>query len=496
MDKTAIEKLWSAYEFELKSYSRQLEYISYNPSRSVLPTPQYAGDLETKLFLLPRKIVFHSVEDLLEPPCPPEIPHPPTEPEISTISLAHGGAYEMGKKLAGLVKSVLADHEHPSQSDFIVPSFVEDARRKKEKLDSKRTEINQHFSQVYNDACSRTAHLHGLIDGTIKPTTEFNEQLLSLANEEIYLPEFLRLEVVFQIDAESKILLIQFKFPDYTNEPLILDEYSRRIKVLPKTKRKEYLKRCLYSMILRYAYIGARYRLGSIYESVALNVEQDWNDPATGQARTGTIASMIAKCSDLEGLDLEHLDPESCFKHLKGISVQSLEKLSPVRPIFVMNKDDERIVESKSVDQTMEEDANIAAMPWEDFEHLVAQLFEWEFSKDGVEVKVTRASRDRGVDAILFDPDPLRGGKYVLQAKRYTRTVDVSAVRDLYGTVMNEGANRGILITTATFGPDTYDFIKDKPLSVVDGPNLLQRLMKHGKKFRIDLEEARRLNNE
>ncbi len=62
----------------------------------------------------------------------------------------------------------------------------------------------------------------------------------------------------------------------------------------------------------------------------------------------------------------------------------------------------------------------------------------------GVEVKVTRASRDRGVDAILFDPNPLRGGKYVLQAKRYTRTVDVSAVRDLYGTVMNEGANRGV----------------------------------------------------
>jgi hypothetical protein len=30
----------------------------------------------------------------------------------------------------------------------------------------------------------------------------------------------------------------------------------------------------------------------------------------------------------------------------------------------------------------------------------VSQLFEWEFGKNGVEVKVTRASRDRGVDAI------------------------------------------------------------------------------------------------
>jgi restriction system protein len=96
----------------------------------------------------------------------------------------------------------------------------------------------------------------------------------------------------------------------------------------------------------------------------------------------------------------------------------------------------------------------------------------------------------------MFDPDPLRGGKYVLQAKRYTRTVDVSAVRDLYGTLLNEGANRGILITTASFGPDAYEFAKDKPLSLVDGPNLLNLLARHGKTFRIDLEEARLLQME
>jgi restriction system protein len=61
---------------------------------------------------------------------------------------------------------------------------------------------------------------------------------------------------------------------------------------------------------------------------------------------------------------------------------------------------------------------------------------------------------------------------------------------------MNEGANRGILITTASYGPDAYEFVKDKPLSLVDGPNLLLMLQKHGKKYKIDLEEARRLNSE
>ena len=60
---------------------------------------------------------------------------------------------------------------------------------------------------------------------------------------------------------------------------------------------------------------------------------------------------------------------------------------------------------------------------------------------------------------------------------------------------MNKGANRGILISTSSYGPDAYEFAKDKPISLVDGPNLIQMLQKHGKRFRIDLDEARRLNS-
>jgi restriction system protein len=51
----------------------------------------------------------------------------------------------------------------------------------------------------------------------------------------------------------------------------------------------------------------------------------------------------------------------------------------------------------------------------------------------------------------------------------------------------------GILVTTSSYGPDAYDFAKDKPLSLVDGPNLIALLQKHGRRYRIDLAEARRL---
>ena len=132
-------------------------------------------------------------------------------------------------------------------------------------------------------------------------------------------------------------------------------------------------------------------------------------------------------------------------------------------------------------------------MDWEDFEHLCRELFERAFAGSGAEVKVTQASRDQGVDAIVFDPDPLRGGKIVIQAKRYTNTVDVSAVRDLYGAVINEGAVKGILVTTSRYGPESYSFAKDKPLTLLNGNELLGLLEKHGYKFRINLAEAKAL---
>ncbi|MDD4203249.1 MAG: restriction endonuclease, partial [Candidatus Omnitrophica bacterium] len=126
----------------------------------------------------------------------------------------------------------------------------------------------------------------------------------------------------------------------------------------------------------------------------------------------------------------------------------------------------------------------------------IRELFEKEFAQNGGEVKVTQSSKDGGVDAIAFDPDPIRGGKILIQAKRYTNVVGVSAIRDLYGTVLNEGATKGILVTTATFGADSYNFAKDKPLTLINGNELLYLLEKHGKKGKIDLKEAKRILKE
>ena len=210
-------------------------------------------------------------------------------------------------------------------------------------------------------------------------------------------------------------------------------------------------------------------------------------------SQTSTEETYDSVLREFLEINVAEVDPKACFRKLKGISGARLAAMSPVRPSLQLNREDARFISARPVMDALDNSTNLAAMDWEDFEQLIRDVFEKEFSGDGGEVKITRASRDHGVDAVAFDPDPIRGGKIVIQAKRYTDTVSVSAVRDLYGTILNEGANKGILVTTADYGPDAYEFAKGKPITLINGSELLYLLQKHGHKVRIDLAEARML---
>ena len=196
------------------------------------------------------------------------------------------------------------------------------------------------------------------------------------------------------------------------------------------------------------------------------------------------------------GLNLEKLNPLLAFLNLKGKSAGKLVEVIPITPVLSLNRKDSRFIEPKTILNELRNETNLASMDWQDFEYLIRELFEKVFSKDkeGVEVKVTQASRDRGVDAIVFDPDPIKGGKFVIQAKRYTNTVDVSAVRDLCAVVKKEGASRGILVTTSTYGADAYAFANNEPVTLLNGQELLGLLEQYGYNFRIDLAEAKRMS--
>lgn len=302
---------------------------------------------------------------------------------------------------------------------------------------------------------------------------------------------------------------------DYSkeNEILIVDYLLPTINVLPKLKEVKYIKLnnqfkelfisdsaqnklyddLIYNIAIRTIHEIIESDIIDAIKSVVFNGLVRSRDKSTGNITTNCIISMHTTKEEFLEINLKYIDPKECFKKLKGVGSSKLHSLTPIAPILKMNKEDKRFVDSYNVANELNESVNIAAMDWKDFENLIREIFEKEFAQNKGELKITQASKDGGVDAIAFDPDPIKGGKIVIQAKRYTNVVGVSAVRDLYGTVLNEGANKGILVTTATYGPDAYSFAKGKPLTLINGNELLYLLQKHGHKAKIDIREAKKI---
>ena len=312
-------------------------------------------------------------------------------------------------------------------------------------------------------------------------------------------PDSFPQEYNLDYNPESKIMIVDYFLPSIENLPtlkevkyvLSKDEFTESH--LPEAAINKMYDSLLYQITLRT--IHELYEADQVVaiDSIVFNGWVRSIDKGTGQEVTACILSVQTNKEEFLAINIASVDPKTCFKTLQGVGSSKLHGLSPIAPIMKIDREDKRFVSSYDVADTVDELTNLAAMDWEDFEHLIREVFEKEFSQTGGEVKITQASRDRGVDAVAFDPDPIRGGKIVIQAKRYTNVVGVSAVRDLYGTVLNEGATKGILVTTANYGPDAYAFAKGKPLTLLSGANLLHLLEKHGHKAKIDLREAKQI---
>lgn len=174
-------------------------------------------------------------------------------------------------------------------------------------------------------------------------------------------------------------------------------------------------------------------------------------------------------------LDLSKVDPQACLKVLNASVSKSPTELAPVRPVLEFNMVDPRFIEETDVLSGLDQRPNLMELTPSEFEALITNLFQ----KMGLETRQTQASRDGGVDCVAFDPRPIFGGKVVIQAKRYKNTVGVSAVRDLFGTMQNEGASKGLLVTTSGYGKASFEFAEGKPLELLSGSNLLYLLAQH-----------------
>lgn len=288
---------------------------------------------------------------------------------------------------------------------------------------------------------------------------------------------------------ESRHLVVDLELPDMAVLPVeagyryVKSTDSIEPVARPVTKRRAAYGNLISQVALKCIDTVFRAGQGDAVESLTLNGMLDAVDPATGQEVRVCLLSVRVTDDTFRTLKLGAVQPEQCLKSLKASVSRSPTELVPVKPLVVLDMVDPRFIQTTDVMSGMDARQNLMNLSPNDFESLITNLF----ATMGLDTRQTRASRDGGVDCVAFDSRPIFGGKVVIQAKRYKNTVGVSAVRDLFGTVQNEGASKGILVTTSGYGKASFDFARGKPLELLDGSHLLHLLKEHaGIDARID----------
>ncbi|GAA2320224.1 hypothetical protein Scani_29130 [Streptomyces caniferus] len=334
-------------------------------------------------------------------------------------------------------------------------------------------EIRQHNSGIEE-------LLAGLRDGHADAAVEYFSAALYSSTA---WPEGFPRQIAAAYDPTARQLVLDWELPGYDIVP-----ETRSVRYMPtadqekETTRPAAQRRALYrdvlaqSMLLVLRDLFAADGHGTL-DSVALNGFVDDVDPVTGRPAQVYLATVMAPRSAFDSFRLEQVGAVECLTEgLRGQLAARPDQRTAVRPVRLPGD-----VGGGVVSHGTQSEPDLYEMDPIAFENLIAELFR----AMGMQAVTTQRSGDGGVDVDALDPDPIRGGKIVVQVKRYRNTVPPTAVRDLYGTVQSEGANKGVLVTTSRFGPGAHTFANGKPLSLIAGPELVDLLGRYGLRGRL-----------
>jgi len=89
--------------------------------------------------------------------------------------------------------------------------------------------------------------------------------------------------------------------------------------------------------------------------------------------------------------------------------------------------------------------------------------------------------RVSGGSRVAVNEDPIVGGLCVIQAKRYSRIVDLEAIHALAGVMDDKHAAKGVLVTTSWVGKASRDFAarNGSRIQIIEGRQLKYLLQEH-----------------
>lgn len=393
-------------------------------------------------------------------------------PPLSTLQKMLPGAKEK------YTQSVAQAHER-YRADIATYNAREFQRQ--QALAAKRAEFEHQVTEIRNQVAEQNAEVErfqkDFASGVPAAIVSYFTLVLASSSYPENFPQHAKVAYV----PESKQLVVEYDLPAFESIPVVSSyKYTKTKDAVTETTRPATQRKALYSSAVAQIALRTLYELfkadrSDFLDIIVFNGYVDTIDKGTGHATRACLITIRTSRDTFMRLDLSKVDPIECLKVLSASVSKSPSELVPVRPVLEFNMVDPRFIEETDILSELDQRPNLMDLTPSEFEALITNLFQ----KMGLETRLTRASRDGGVDCVAYDTRPILGGKVVIQAKLYKDTVGVSAVRDLFGTVMNEGASKGILVTTSGYGKASFEFAEGKPLELLSGSHLLALLAEH-----------------
>jgi restriction system protein len=415
-----------------------------------------------------------------------EVIVPPFNPGLLGVPVAmpDRGAYQVASPAGLRVLSPAARRQHQETLARAQEQFELDWQRATHAEERRRGQLDEYYRQYqlwaakekqkitsYNSQVGEIGRQMAL--GDPGAATEFFTAALYGSRG---WPDSFPRKVRAAWDQAESHLIVDWQLPDYSAVPetsryrYIKSDDRETLIARPAGQRKALYRQVIAQSalaILAEVFGSDQHR---ITKAVTVNGFVDRADPVTGRKTEAFLLTVMVERQAFSRLDIANVDPVSCIEGLRGHLSRRPENVEPVHPIRLA------AAAGTELSSAMPANTDIMKMDPVEFENLVADLFQ----AMGWQVMTTERTGDGGVDVRAMNLDPIQGGKLVIQVKRYKSTIPPAPVRDLYGTMLHEGAIKGIFVASSEFGPSALEFAAGKPLTLIGGRQLADLLTRYG----------------
>jgi restriction system protein len=217
----------------------------------------------------------------------------------------------------------------------------------------------------------------------------------------------------------------------------------------------------------------------AVVQRILLNGHVAAGDSGAGKSVRPCLISVQAGRDAFAEIELDEpeLDPRVCLtKYLNAVLSPHPYDLERVRPVLQIDLSKYKFVKEMSVEAGLPSRPDLLALTPTELEHLIRELFK----AMGIKSWVTQGAKDRGIDVVAVNEDPIFGGLCIIQVKRYSISVGLEALHALAGAVQDKSAAKGILVTTSRVSQVSRDFAaRHGRIEIIEGHQLKALLKEH-----------------